>query len=264
MSCSKNLDLDLDTVILGLNQQKREFWVDPLSLQALQPLIQWVSDLIIYLLTSLHAFQSNSSTPGIELIRDMMTVSKLREMLVIFRLWGCFSPSCLPHFLVLSSGFDVLPQFYKLMTKVWLTIKDNMAAEFEEILLDECSLLPSQIMIVFCDRALFGDVRSYQSSIFLQSHPVQFIYGEPPTYIAHLQTLIVPDNRIQTQQLRDAVRQISLGETTKEPLRQCSRCNSLSLCTQSKTGSNPVKNDWEKRWFVTCPCGGQWKLTVNN
>ena len=245
---------------MSINQLRIEFAVDPITLQALHPLIQWIADLVIYLLTSLHVFQHNSSVPGIELVRDAGIITKLRELLIIIRLWGCICPTCLPSFVPVIERFDALQQLFKLVTKIWLTIKDNPTSEFEEALVDECSLLPSQMLILFCDRALFGDVRVYQSSVFLQSHPVQFVFNEPPSYISRLQTFIVPDGRTQAQLKRDVVRQISLGEETEDPVRQCTRCNSMSLCSLNKTGSNPMKNDWEKRWFVTCPCGGQWKL----
>lgn len=52
-SCSKNLEMDIDQVMMSLNPEKKEFYVEEVTVQATQPLIQWVVDLVLYLLTSL-------------------------------------------------------------------------------------------------------------------------------------------------------------------------------------------------------------------
>ena len=52
-NCNKNTEIDIDKVMMTLNPEKKEFVVQDLTLQASQPLIQWVADLVLYLLTTL-------------------------------------------------------------------------------------------------------------------------------------------------------------------------------------------------------------------
>jgi len=124
MSCGTNTDLDIDTVVMSLSPEKK-FVIDGLTLQSMQPLIQWVADLALYLvsaLSSMHgaggSVQLNAQYPGATLLRDFRTLGTLRELLVIMRTWGLITTSCLPRFTALSAGVDCLAQLFRLLTKV--------------------------------------------------------------------------------------------------------------------------------------------------
>ncbi|UYV71868.1 MED16 [Cordylochernes scorpioides] len=117
----------MDNVLLML--EHKEFTVEPPILQSLQHLTQWVSDLALYLLTSL---PSQRSFPGQQilqnstylcsqyivnfcalflwpsqkemlvflqcgLISDPKAINTLRELLVIIRIWGFLNEGCLPN-----------------------------------------------------------------------------------------------------------------------------------------------------------------------
>ncbi|KAH6931592.1 hypothetical protein HPB50_025660 [Hyalomma asiaticum] len=94
---SREVISNLDKVLLHL--ETKEFSVEPLILQSLQQLTQWVADLALYLMASLpQQVYNNMRFPGGGLISDAKSLNMLRELLVIFRMWGFISESCLPAY----------------------------------------------------------------------------------------------------------------------------------------------------------------------
>ncbi|KAG0434769.1 hypothetical protein HPB47_018897 [Ixodes persulcatus] len=88
---------NLDKVLLHL--ETKEFSVEPLILQSLQQLTQWVADLTLHLMASLpQQVYNHMRFPGGGLIADPKSLNMLRELLVIFRMWGFISESCLPAY----------------------------------------------------------------------------------------------------------------------------------------------------------------------
>ncbi|KAL1441705.1 hypothetical protein MTO96_008422 [Rhipicephalus appendiculatus] len=84
---SREVISNLDKVLLHL--ETKEFSVEPLILQSLQQLTQWVADLTLYLMASLpQQVYNNMRFPGGGLISDAKSLNMLRELLVIFRMWG--------------------------------------------------------------------------------------------------------------------------------------------------------------------------------
>jgi len=61
------VDADINSVVMKLNPEKR-FVVEIATLQSMQPLIQWVADLALYLVTLLPT-ATNSSYAGAALLR---------------------------------------------------------------------------------------------------------------------------------------------------------------------------------------------------
>ena len=53
VTCQKTSESELDKVVIAVNHTHTDFVMDVSSLQALQPLIQWVTDLCLYLLAAL-------------------------------------------------------------------------------------------------------------------------------------------------------------------------------------------------------------------
>lgn len=70
-----------------------------------------------------------------------MALNSIRELLVMIRMWGLLKSQCLPVFSRFSDC-DVLSTVYRLLTK--LALNPN---EPDDLLLDECCLLPNQVSI---------------------------------------------------------------------------------------------------------------------
>lgn len=256
-NCSKNFESEIDKVILPLNPGNMEFIVDLMTLQELQPLMQWVGDLALYMLTTLPTTQTYSTYPGAGLLHDLSFLSLLRETLVLIRIWGLINPTCLPHFTSTSSNFDCLAQLFKLLTKVWLVRRESNSGEFEEGIIDECCLLKSQVIVPPLHQGVLGRL-DYHSSILAQQHPVSYTFGEVPSHCARPSTVPLPDGQPMCSQKVDMVRQVTLGVSPPGDMRQCSRCGAYSV--QKPPGKNSALKAWELRWSKACLCGGHWKL----
>ena len=61
-SCARMmLEFDIDKVVM-LHMERKDFFIDEQTLLAVQPQIQWLADLAMYLLTSLPGAQGSVST----------------------------------------------------------------------------------------------------------------------------------------------------------------------------------------------------------
>ncbi|XP_077525198.1 mediator complex subunit 16 [Amblyomma americanum] len=250
---SRDVISNLDKVLLHL--ETKEFSVEPLILQSLQQLTQWVADLTLHLMASLpQQVYNHMRFPGGGLISDAKSLNMLRELLVIFRMWGFISESCLPAYTKMTDNLDVLSLLFKLLTKTLL----NHGSEPDETLLDECCLLPSQILIPSID--LGNHTEGVASpALFLNSLPMQFEFGIPPDFL-HVPSKLHPvEGSVSMPSKMDIVRHISLG-TNPASARHCTRCFSMSMVRPGvKAGTIRA---WEQRWVRFCPCGGQWRLVV--
>lgn len=181
----------------------------------------------------------------------------LRELLVIIRTWGFTNSTCLPHFTTLSPNFDCLHHLFRLLTKVWMIRNDKRNIDADEGLIDECCLLPSQVMIPQVDQALFGDT-NYHSSIFFQDHPQKYTFSHVARHASSsIFQIVLADGSVVPQQRRDVVRFVNLGISPSQQLRECLRCGCISLLEGPSTV--PALLAWDLRWAKACPCGGQWK-----
>lgn len=77
-----------------------------------------------------------------EISKDIVALNSIRELLVMMRIWGLLNSQSLPVFNRSDENLDVLLQCFKLLTR--LALNPN---EPDEFLLDECCLLPSQVLI---------------------------------------------------------------------------------------------------------------------
>lgn len=134
---------DVDKVLLNLDNklETKDFTVEPSTLQSLQQLIQFVADLALNILAKLpesRSFQNKS--PGE--LSEIVSLNSIRELLVMIRIWGLVKKSCLPVFSRSADNLDILATLFRLLTKLSLN-----PSEPDELLLDECCLLPSQVLI---------------------------------------------------------------------------------------------------------------------
>ncbi|KAL3218127.1 hypothetical protein MRX96_050860, partial [Rhipicephalus microplus] len=120
-------------------------------------------------------------------------------------------------------NLDVLSLLFKLLTKTLL----NHGSEPDETLLDECCLLPSQILIPSID--LGNHTEGVASpAFFLNSLPMQFEFGITPDFL-HVSSKSHPvEGSVCMPSKMDIVRHISLG-TNPSSARHCTRCFSTSM-----------------------------------
>ncbi|XP_067002981.2 mediator of RNA polymerase II transcription subunit 16 isoform X2 [Anabrus simplex] len=241
---------DVDKVLLHL--EAKEFTVEPSTLQSLQQLIQWVADLALNLLVRLpEQRQTAQKGTGYELLRDHKALNTLRELLVIIRIWGLLRQSCLPVFVRSAENLDVLALLFKLLSRLV-----QSGTEPDENLLDECCLLPSQVMIPQLNPpAKFTAVAS--PALFFQNLPIQLEFGVEPECLFFVPDLSPVEGTMQTEQTVDSIRHIYLG---KQPLvvKQCCRCGAKAQ-VHSMIRTAAIRA-WDQRWARACRCGGHWRI----
>ncbi|XP_042370101.1 mediator of RNA polymerase II transcription subunit 16-like, partial [Plectropomus leopardus] len=171
--CAKNIDTDIDKVMINLKTE--EFVLDGPPLQSLQQLIQWVGDFVLYLLANLPN-QGSMVRPGFGFMRDGASLGMLREMLVMIRIWGLLKPGCLPTFTATSDTQDSMQLLFRLLTRLWICSRDEgPPQEPDESLIDECCLLPSQLLVPSMDWLPVND----GVIVRLQGkHPIRLQFGK--------------------------------------------------------------------------------------
>jgi mediator of RNA polymerase II transcription subunit 16 len=192
------------------------------------------------------------------LVFDKKAINTLRELLTIFRVWSLLNESCLPVFTRLNENVDVIATLYKLLTRC-------LASDVpDEQLLDECVLLPNNVLIPqiqlalkpigICSPALFAQPMALQLPLRLH------FYRDAPQLRTQIKIPMLDGAVRNSQNARtDVVRHIRLGNGFSDAgnLRTCSRCDSVSLLQP------PVKSSatraWDQRWLRNCVCGGHWR-----
>nr|XP_014344036.1 PREDICTED: mediator of RNA polymerase II transcription subunit 16 [Latimeria chalumnae] len=251
--CSKNTDTDIDKVMINLKTE--EFVLETTTLQSLQQLIQWVGDFILYLLASLPN-QGSSVRPGYSFLRDGPSLGMLRELMVVIRIWGLLKPSCLPVYTATSDTQDSMSLLFRLLTKLWLCCRDeNHPTEPDDTLIDECCLLPSQLLVPNMDWLPISDgiISKLQSK-----QPIKLQFGKPPSLPSHsVASQLDIFSRAPGQQKIDHLRRLHLGVFPTEETKSCTRCGCVTML-KSPNKSTAVKQ-WEQRWIKNCLCGGLWR-----
>ncbi|XP_057167382.1 mediator of RNA polymerase II transcription subunit 16 isoform X2 [Ursus arctos] len=182
--CTKITDADIDKVMINLKTE--EFVLDMNTLQALQQLLQWVGDFVLYLLASLPN-QGSPLRPGHSFLRDGASLGTLRELMVVIRIWGLLKPSCLPVYSATSDTQDSMSLLFRLLTKLWICCRDEgPTSEPDEALVDECCLLPSQLLIPSLD---WLPVSDGLVSRLQPKQPLRLHFGKAPTLPASASAL---------------------------------------------------------------------------
>ncbi|EHH29404.1 hypothetical protein EGK_09823 [Macaca mulatta] len=244
--CAKITDVDIDKVMINLKTE--EFVLDMNTLQALQQLLQWVGDFVLYLLASLPN-QGSLLRPGHSFLRDGTSLGMLRELMVVIRIWGLLKPSCLPVYTATSDTQDSMSLLFRLLTKLWICCRDEgPASEPDEALVDECCLLPSQLLIPSLDwlPASDGLVSRLQPK-----QPLRLQFGRAPTLPGSAATLQLDGlARAPGQPKIDHLRRLHLGACPTEECKACTRCGCVTML-KSPNRTTAVKQ-WEQRWIKNC------------
>lgn len=243
---------DVDKVLLNL--EAKDFTVETIILQSLKQLIQWVADLALNILSRLSETrqQAGKTLTGYDISKDIVALNSIRELLVMIRIWGLFKPQCLPTFTRSSDSQDILSTIFRLLTK--LALNPN---EPDELLIDECCALPSQVLIPNqvqynpprCG-LLVPNLQSLSLPLFMEyNNECENLYFQPEmTSIGEGSPCEIPI---------DSVRYLLFGSSCRA-LRKCTRCGSYtSLNSIARTSATKA---WEQRWICGCRCGGFWRL----
>lgn len=163
----------------------------------------------------------------------------------------------------------------------------NMHCLLFFLFIDDCCLLPNQIMIPQLHQA--NSIIALASPVlFYQSLPMQFEYGIEPEQLLFVPELNPVEGCMHSGQVVDTIHHVYLG---KQPLlvKQCTRLikifilssfknkkrithlNYLVVLFLSRCGSKAqVQNKnmkrttaikaWDQRWSRACTCGGIWRI----
>ncbi|KAK0175173.1 hypothetical protein PV327_008946 [Microctonus hyperodae] len=208
---------DIDKIFYHLDA--KEFTVERSILPSLQQLIQWVADLALNLLARLPEQRMQMKSGGYELLKDYKALNTVRELLVIIRMWGLVRESCLPVFFRSADNLDVLALLYRLLSK--LVQCTDTSQQIDDGLIDECCLLPNQIMIPQLHQA--NSITAIATPVlFYQSLPLQLEYGLEPEHLLFVPELNPIEGCMHSGQVVDTIRHIYLG---KQPqlVKQCTR-----------------------------------------
>ncbi|XP_054283899.1 mediator of RNA polymerase II transcription subunit 16-like [Macrosteles quadrilineatus] len=236
---------DIDAVLLHL--EAKEFTVEPSTLQSLHQLIQWVADLALNLLARL---PEQRKAMGYELVRDGKAVNSIRELLIIIRFWGLLRHSCLPVFISSAENVDVLGLLFKLLSRL------VQNTEPDDALIDDCILLPNQVMIPPLNTAT-PIIAITSPALFYLSQPLKLEFGVEPDCLLYVPDLSPVEGAMATDQIVDTIRHIYLGH---QPLvvKQCCRCGGKAQ-VQSCPRTAAIRA-WDLRWARSCRCGGHWRI----
>ncbi|XP_054161333.1 mediator of RNA polymerase II transcription subunit 16-like [Oppia nitens] len=250
--------MNVDKILMNL--ENKDFCVEPQILQSFQHLHQWIADLTLFLLASLpQQYHHNQFRfPGGGLIFDTKALNTLRELLVIIRFWGLINSGCLPIFTKMQDNLDVISLLFKLLSK---TVTENL----DESLLDECCLLPNQVLIPQLNLCLKA-IGIASPALYSNVLPLQFEYFIEPSFLKFTAKTHLIDGAVNCYAGRrlDVVRYVGLGAINQDTsnLRSCSRCNSVSLLKPIMR--SPATRAWDQRWIKNCLCGGHWRVNQFN
>ncbi|XP_071803038.1 mediator of RNA polymerase II transcription subunit 16-like [Asterias amurensis] len=266
--CAHSTELDLTKLMLNIDT--KDYALDPNSIQSLQQLVQWIAEYCLYTLSTVPQQASNPTKPGISVLRDTSTLCLLREMLVLIKIWGIRKKTCLPVFSTTSDSLDTLSHLYKLMTHVWLASKEIPPAELDENTVDECCLLPSQIMMHPLD--VTPVTEGITGKLLLLRQAMSFQFNTTPPHMVNIATFghslnIFPGSEVNVRSLSDkihqktdVVRRLYLGVAPPDEIRSCTRCSSISMLNSPTR--TVIMKAWEQRWARSCLCGGLWRRVV--
>ncbi|XP_014240587.1 mediator of RNA polymerase II transcription subunit 16 [Cimex lectularius] len=237
--------IDVDKILMHLDG--KDFTVEPSTLQSLQQLIQWTADLALNILARIpEQYKVQTS----ELGRDLKAINSLRQLLVIVRIWGLLRSTCLPMFVRSAENLDVLALLFKLLSKL------VQSHEPDETLIDECCLLPSQVMIPQINPTT-PIVGIAVPSLAYHGFPIQLEFGVEPDSLVFEPEQNNLEGCLATDQSLDTLRHIYLG---KQPymVKQCCRCGGKAQLPGSTR--NSALRAWDLRWLRACRCGGTWRV----
>lgn len=257
--CHQTTELDLDNFHQSLDP--REFEVDSAILKTLHPLAQWLADFSVSLI-GIHLVQAGQETmPGASLLHDRQCILLLKQLLLLLLIWEKQFPGILPNCVAPMEKLEYLKHLFVLISKLWLV--NNQVLERSELEgtvmdLEQCfsnhlNFYYQSLILSPCNQGVTG-----KNACFKAGEPDEYVFGEKR------RDRMLP-LRLLTTQFNghiDVVRKLFLGDIANEKLRQCTKCEGVSLLTEM-SDSLPEKA-WEQRWNKSCMCGGAWRRLQNS
>ncbi len=175
----------MDNVGKLLQSAQRDIQVDPLSLQNIKHLLQWVANLALNLMASIPDFKSGRKGPGVrrqdsfrdymyctchlrvtliypsmvlcsslslfqyDLCHDVDALNVVRQLLLLIRLWSVQRDGFVPTFTKMADSVDVLASLFSLVTRQASLLASSSSEEASSQLgiQEDCLRLPSQVLI---------------------------------------------------------------------------------------------------------------------
>uniref|UniRef100_T1GWC6 Mediator of RNA polymerase II transcription subunit 16 n=1 Tax=Megaselia scalaris TaxID=36166 RepID=T1GWC6_MEGSC len=237
---------DIDKVLMNLDA--KDFTLESSILPSLQQLIQWVADLALNILTRLPLdnFKStniNKST-DYDICKDIVALNSIRELLVL----GTSRQKLSSVFTKSAENIDILVTLFRLLTKLSFN-----PSEPDEVLVDDCCSLPTQVVI---PPSVTNSINS--PSLTLHLHPQQFQYNIEPDFLRYSRQNILEDNNNDV--FMDGISHYVMGKNPQS-MKHCLRCGTSTYI--KNLAKTVAMNAWEHRWSSGCICGGQWTLLKN-
>ncbi|XP_031553679.1 mediator of RNA polymerase II transcription subunit 16-like isoform X2 [Actinia tenebrosa] len=259
---ARTTDVDIDKVILSLDS--KEYTVEAGILTAVHPLIQWITDLAMFVIAAFTTRHTKDSVPGVSLGHNPEVLGLLKEMLVLIKIWGQTMSSIVPSITPSADKKDSLALLFKIITKMWLHSKQpGEGQEIEDRLAVEASpLLPNQLFVVNMkapnlNRGVIGKPVSgpIKASVYqFNNRPMGASVCHSYHPFASAVLPIAPESAYNL----DVIRRVFIDSGPDIPLKQCTRCSCVSQLN-GPSNQNIVLKTWEQRWVKSCVCGGSWK-----
>jgi len=253
-------DVEVDKVIQTLDA--KELTLESTTLLSLFPLIQWLTDLALFVVVAFTSHHNKETAPGVSLIRDTSTLGTLREMLVLIRLWGQTTPGVLPSITPSADKNESLALLFKVFTKIWLLSRQASSDESEDRLAAEAApLIPNSLFlpnmqIPNLNRGVSGKAVSGQIKPSLYQFGTQPVVHTSRQIFHPFASAIFPMSADGSHTM-DVVRRIFLDKSPETKLKQCTRCNCVSMV--DGISDHAAAKAWEQRWVRACVCGGSWR-----
>lgn len=240
-----NPDLEKAVEHLCVSLNIRDCQVDPGLLQHLQPLLQFSTDLALFIMFMI------GQNGKFELARDHKIVQALREILFVSRLWYRQNKLVQPQLYRKAESVDVWAHIYKLLTR----IAERLPAEPDASIIDECVLLETQVVcrelpLHIAPRGVLGQLASGMQP------PFTFEFGQSDNSTNLTGSSGIGNNRVLEGALPplphlDPLHYHYLGQ--QESKLQCTRCYGNRGWWW---GDGEIR--WEQQWASHCVCSGHW------
>ncbi|XP_046905329.1 mediator of RNA polymerase II transcription subunit 16 isoform X2 [Hypomesus transpacificus] len=124
----------------------------------------------------------------------------------------------------------------------------------DEALIDECCLLPSQLLVPSMDWLPVNDgvICKLQGK-----QPLRLQFSKPYSLPLNSNSQVEVFSRIAGAQRMDNLRCLHMGVSPTEESKACTRCGCVTML-RSPNKTNAMKQ-WEQRWIKNCLCGGLWR-----
>ncbi|XP_028400327.1 mediator of RNA polymerase II transcription subunit 16-like [Dendronephthya gigantea] len=252
--CEQAVEIDPETVFQNLDL--KEFEIDLGVLKTLGPLCQWLADFTLSFFGILLVKQGQEAMPGASLLRDNICILLLKQLLLLVLIWSKQSAVILPYCIGSIEKHEYVVQLFKLVSRLWLCNHqkvdigeiENSVTDLESYFSNHLNFLYQSMLMTPTNQGITG-----KQAYLKPDEPDVYEFGDKP------RDRMLPLRLLTTQYSGhvDVVTKQFLGNASDRKLRQCTKCEGISLLTH--TVESQAENAWERKWTASCVCGGAWK-----